>query len=160
MDKTKLITIAANSKLLKNLAKKLCNYRYISDDLFQEFLIYLLERPEELLIKKYLEVNFIFYCSCVIRGLNGKRLTANKLVNSKNPLCEKINIFELNGYEATTSEYNYELDAKRDKVINDTRFKFLQQSYSELINETGLTYFQITNKKNKTKRELSKHFKK
>ena len=138
MDKTKLITIAANSKLLKNLAKKLCNYRYISDDLFQEFLIYLLERPEELLLKKYYEVNFIFYCSCVIRGLNGKRLTANKLVNSKNPLCEKINIFELNGYEATTSEYNYELDAKRDpksrnlSTVEEAQYRRYSRQLDEL----------------------------
>lgn len=158
MDKVTLITLAAKCKMLKNLANKLCNYRYISDDLFQEFLIYLYEKDEDFLVRKYLEVNFIYYCSCVIRGLNGHRLAANKLVNSKNPLCEKTNVFELNGYEAEDNNYCFELDEKYSKVIEDEKFYILKESYATLINETGHHYSKIHNLKTKTKNELTRKY--
>jgi hypothetical protein len=158
MDKNQLITLAAKSKMLRNLAHKLCNYRYISDDLFQEFLIYLLERDEDFLIKKYLEVKFIFYCSCVIRGINGHRLAANKLTNTKNPLCEKQTHCELSGYEFEDNNYNFDIDHKYNEIINDKQSIYLTTSYTQLISETGHNYSKIHNLKTKAKNELKRKF--
>ena len=158
MDKHQLITLAAKSKMLRNLATKLCNYRYIGDDLFQEFLLYLLERDEDFLIKKYLEVKFIFYCSCVIRGINGHRLAANKLVNSKNPLCEKQNFCELSGFEFTDDNYNFEIDELFNTIIKDEQSYFIKNTYTEIIQETGYHYYKVHNLKTKAKNELKRKY--
>jgi len=158
LDKHQLITLAAKSKMLQNLARKLCNYRYIGDDLFQEFLLYLLNKDEEFLVRKYLEVQFIFYCSNVIKGLNINRITSSKYLNTKNTLCEKIHNCELSGFEFTDNNYNFEIDEKYNEIIKDEQAVYLTNSYGQLIEQTGQTYSKIHNLKTKAKNELKKKY--
>jgi hypothetical protein len=120
INKEQLIIIAANSKMLNGLSTKLCNYRDIKNDLFQEFLLYLCEKPEDFLIDKVNKGQFISYCSNVLKGINSDRHRANKLINTKNPLVERHNDIEIN-FDLIEESYNFEIDMKFEKVVKLVR---------------------------------------
>ena len=103
--------------MLKGLATKLCNHRDISNDLFQEFLLYLCEKPDEFLIRKHNEIQFLSYCSNVIKGLNSHRLAANKLINTKNTLVERCNDICIENFDMSDESYNFDIDMKFERVV-------------------------------------------
>ena len=106
--------------MLNGLSTKLCNYRDIKNDLFQEFLLYLCEKPEDFLIDKVNKGQFISYCANVLKGINSDRHRANKLVNTKNPLVERHNDYEIN-FDLIEESYNFEIDMKFEKVVKLVR---------------------------------------
>jgi DNA-directed RNA polymerase specialized sigma24 family protein len=170
MNKSKLLVIGANHPMLKNLAFKLCNGRDIHNDLFQEFLLYLCEKDEAFLLKKYEEIQFISYCSNVIKGLNSNRYTQSKYINSKNPLIEKCNSFEVLDFEISDICYNFEIDAKFDRTVKfikeypdqlkaDILFKSIELSTREIANDLGLNQRQLIYQNNKLKNEIKKKVK-
>jgi hypothetical protein len=120
--KEQLIVIAANNNMLKGLATKLCNHRDISNDLFQEFLLFICEKPDDFLIKKHKEIQFISYCSNIIKGLNSHRIAANKKTNSRNPLVERTNDVLVDSFDISDESYNFDIDMKFEKVV-----KFVKQ---------------------------------
>ena len=162
MDKNQLITIAASSKLLINLTAKLCNYRYIKDDLFQEFLLLLLETEEQKLIDKMNEGKFISHCSNLIHRLNMNRYRDKKYVNSRNVLVERNDTFELN-FEIKDESYNFDIDMKFEKVVKLVReqplkgqilFQSVVTSTREIASELGLNHRQLIYQNVKFKAEL------
>ena len=162
IDKNQLITIAANSKLLINLTAKLCNYRYIKDDLFQEFLLILLETDEQKLIDKMNEGKFISHCSNLIHRLNIDRYRAKKFINTSNPLVERSDIFDLD-FDISDESYNFDVDIKFDKVVKLVReqplkgqilFKSVVTSTREIASELGLNHRQLIYQNVKFKSEL------
>jgi hypothetical protein len=167
MDKNSLIILASDSKMLRNLSKKLCNYRDIHNDLFQEFLIYLLEKDETYLINKYNDIQFIHYCSNCIRGLNSNRIRDNRALNSKNPLIEKHNIFELEMIEQKDEPYNFDNDIKFSQTMNfikknkecDIVLKSMKISLKQIATDSGGTYKQITYKNQQAKQLIRKNIK-
>jgi len=162
MDKKTLIELAANSKMLRNLCRKLCNYRDIQNDLFQEFLIHLLTRDEAYLLEKYNKIEFIHYCVNTIRGFNSNRIKANKCINSSNPLTEKCNNFDLLDFDIQEEMYNFDIDIKFNKTISClkgiNKDRVFLKSRKELVND-GLTYRQITYQKQLAKEHVLKHIK-
>lgn len=167
MDKNQLITIAANSKLLINLTAKLCNYRYIKDDLFQEFLLLLLETEEQKLIDKMNEGKFISHCSNLIHRLNMNRYRDKKYVNSRNVLVERNDVCELN-FEIKDESYNFDIDMKFEKVVKLVReqplkgqilFKSVVTSTREIASELGLNHRQLIYQNVKFKAELKNKLK-
>lgn len=165
MDKKTLIELAANSKMLKGLSVKLCNYRDIHNDLFQEFLLYLLEKPDQFLIDKYNDIQFISYCSNCLKGLNSNRLRDNKAVNSKNPLIERHNHFDIDLIDIKDEDYNFENDIKLSKAIRfikdaewcEILVKSMDVSLKQISIDTGLTYKQITYKNQQAKEFVRKN---
>lgn len=167
MDKNQLITIAANSKLLINLTAKLCNYRYIKDDLFQEFLLLLLETEEQKLIDKMNEGKFISHCSNLIHRLNMNRYRDKKYVNSRNVLVERNDTFELN-FEIKDESYNFDIDMKFEKVVKLVReqplkgqilFQSVVTSTREIASELGMNHRQLIYQNVKFKAELKNKLK-
>lgn len=162
IDKNQLITIAANSKLLINLTAKLCDYRYIKDDLFQEFLLSLLETDEDKLIEIMNQGKFISYCSTKIHWLNKRRYRDKKYLNSKNVLVERNDLCELN-FDIKDESYNFDIDMKFEKVVKLVReqplkgqilFKSVVTSTREIASELGLNHRQLIYQNVKFKSEL------
>lgn len=164
MDKQTLLTLAANSKLFRNLCNKLCNYRYISDDLFQEFLLYIAEKPEEFLVRKYNEIQFISYCSNVIKGLNSHRLDANKLVNTKNRLVEKHDYDIIGEVDLIDdNDYNVDVDINfiRVKCVlnkDEADYIITDKTHKEIAELKGLTVRQVRYKRELLKEKIKNEF--
>jgi len=167
INKQQLIIIAANSKLLINLCAKLCNYRYIKDDLFQEFLLILLNKDEDFLINKMNEGQFISYCSNVIDGLNKNRFRDKKLINTKNTLVERNDVFELN-FEISDECYNFEIDNKFNKTVKFVKeqpfkaeilFKSVVSSTRQIAQDLGINQRKLIYENNKFKSEIKNKLK-
>lgn len=167
INKQQLIIIAANSKMLINLTAKLCNYRYIKDDLFQEFLLILCNKSEEFLINKMNEGQFISYCSNVIDGLNKNRFRDKKLINTKNTLVERNDIFELN-FEISDECYNFEIDNKFNKTVKFVKeqpfkaeilFKSVVSSTRQIAQDLGINQRKLIYDNNKFKSEIKNKLK-
>ncbi len=167
INKDQLIVIAANSKMLNGLSTKLCNYRDIKNDLFQEFLLYLCEKPEDFLIDKVNRGQFISYCSNVLKGINSDRHRANKLVNTKNPLVERHNDYEIN-FDLIEESYNFEIDMKFEKVVKlvreqpfkaDILFKSVVSSTREIASEMGIKERKLIYENCKFKNEIKNKLK-
>jgi hypothetical protein len=165
MDKKTLLTLAANSNLFRNLCNKLCNYRYIADDLFQEFLLYISEKPEEFLIKKYNEIQYISYCTNVIKGLNSHRLVANTLTNTKNRLAERHNYIEVNTcnlLDDDSTDFEIEFENKINKVkttlADDSEFFLIDKTNKEIAELKGLTVRQVVYKRKLIKEKVKNEF--
>lgn len=167
INKQQLIVIAATSRMLIGLTAKLCNHRDIQHDLFQEFLLYLCEKPEEFLIDKVNNGQFIAYCSNVLKGMNSDRHRANKLINTKNPLVERHNDFEVN-FDMSEESYNFEIDMKFDRVVKFTReqpnkaeilFKSVVTSTREIASELGINQRKLIYENNKFKSEIKNKIK-
>lgn len=145
-----------------NLTAKLCDYRYIKDDLFQEFLLSLLETDEDKLIEIMNQGKFISYCSAKIHWLNKSRYRDKKYLNSKNVLVERNDLCELN-FDIKDESYNFDIDMKFDKVVKLVReqplkgqilFKSVVTSTREIASELGLNHRQLIYQNVKFKSEL------
>lgn len=167
INKEQLIIIAANSKMLNGLSTKLCNYRDIKNDLFQEFLLYLCEKPEDFLIDKVNKGQFISYCSNVLKGINSDRHRANKLVNTKNPLVERHNDYEIN-FDLIEESYNFEIDMKFEKVVKLVReqpfkaeilFKSVVTSTRQIASDMGIKERKLIYQNCKFKNEIKNKLK-
>lgn len=189
MTKNKLIELAATSKMLKGLSAKLCNYRDIHNDLFQEFLLCLLEKPEQFLIDKFKEGQFIHYSSNVIRGLNINRYRDTKFVNSKNTLVERndIDLFgdyydfldnttdrnnkeRLEIFNKHSENYNFDIDIKFEKTVkfvkehpdkfkSEILFKSVVSTTRQIASELGLNQRKLIYENNKFKSEIRNNVK-
>ena len=153
--------------MLNGLSTKLCNYRDIKNDLFQEFLLYLCEKPEDFLIDKVNRGQFISYCSNVLKGINSDRHRANKLVNTKNPLVERHNDYEIN-FDLIEECYNFEIDMKFEKVVKlvreqpfkaDILFKSVVSSTREIASEMGIKERKLIYENCKFKNEIKNKLK-
>ena len=167
INKEQLIIIAANSRMLKGLVAKLCNYRDIQNDLFQEFLLYLCEKPEEFLIDKVNNGQFIAYCSNVVKGINSDRHRANKLINTKNPLVERHNDIEIN-FDFIEEKYNFEIDMKFERTVKFAReqpfkaevlFKSVVTSTRQIASDLGIKERKLIYENNKFKQEIKNKIK-
>ena len=167
INKEQLIVIAATSKMLNGLSTKLCNYRDIKNDLFQEFLLYLCEKPEDFLIDKVNKGQFISYCSNVIKGINSDRHRANKLINTKNPLVERHNDFEIN-FDLIEESYNFEIDMKFERTVKFVKeqpnkaeilFKSVVTSTRQIASELGVNQRKLIYENNKFKNEIKNNIK-
>lgn len=163
MTKERLLILASESKMLKGLAAKLCNHRDIQHDLFQEFLLFLCEKPEMFLLDKYDNAQFIHYCYNCIHGLNGRRLKANQLINSKCPLVERHNLHEIIDFDIEENIYNFEIEeqieqivkfAKGDKFKADVLFKSVITSTRQIAQDLGVNQRKLIYQNNLFKREL------
>ena len=153
--------------MLKGLSTKLCNYRDIKNDLFQEFLLYLCEKPEDFLIDKVNKGQFISYCSNVLKGINSDRHRANKLVNTKNPLVERHNDYEIN-FDLIEESYNFEIDMKFEKVVKLVReqpfkaeilFKSVVTSTRQIASDMGIKERKLIYQNCKFKNEIKNKLK-
>ncbi len=161
MDKNKLIELAYNSKMLKGLSYNLCKGRDIHNDLFQEFIMKIINKDEAFLIKKYNEIQFISYCSNVIKGLNSMRYRDAKAVNTKNPLVEKYNEVEFE-CEVIDENYNYEVDLKYNKTLSllkniegsDLLIESINSTTRQVAEDYNLKQRQLIYKNNKIKNKL------
>jgi hypothetical protein len=153
--------------MLNGLSTKLCNYRDIKNDLFQEFLLYLCEKPEDFLIDKVNKGQFISYCSNVLKGINSDRHRANKLVNTKNPLVERHNDYEIN-FDLIEECYNFEIDMKFEKVVKLVReqpfkaevlFKSVVSSTRQIASEMGIKERKLIYENCKFKNEIKNKLK-
>jgi len=167
INKEQLIIIAATSRMLIGLTAKLCNHRDIQHDLFQEFLLYLCEKPEIFLIDKVNNGQFIAYCSNVLKGMNSDRHRANKLINTKNPLVERHNDFEVN-FDMSEESYNFEIDMKFERTVKFAReqpfkaeilFKSVVTSTREIASELGINQRKLIYENNKFKNEIKNKLK-
>jgi len=167
INKEQLIIIAATSRMLIGLTAKLCNHRDIQHDLFQEFLLYLCEKPEDFLINKVNNGQFIAYCSNVLKGMNSDRHRANKLINTKNPLVERHNDFEVN-FDMSEESYNFDIDMKFERTVKFAReqpfkaeilFKSVVTSTREIASELGVNQRKLIYENNKFKKEIKNNVK-
>jgi len=163
MTKERLLILASKSKMLKNLAAKLCNHRDIQHDLFQEFLLYLCEKDEDILVKKYDNAQFIGYCVLTLKSLNSHRLKANTLVNTKCPLVERHNTNEIIDFDIEENSYNFEVEekineivkfAKEDKFKVEVLFKSVVSSTRQIAQDLGVNQRKLIYNNNKFKSEL------
>lgn len=163
MTKERLLILASESKVLRGLAAKLCNHRDIQHDLFQEFLLFLCEKPEEFLLNKYDNAQFIHYCYNCVHGLNGRRLKANQLINSKCPLVERHNNYEIEDFDIEENIYNFEVEekineivkfAKEDKFKVEVLFKSVVTSTRQIAQDLGVNQRKLIYQNNKFKSEL------
>lgn len=153
--------------MLIGLTAKLCNHRDIQHDLFQEFLLYLCEKPEDFLINKVNNGQFIAYCSNVLKGMNSDRHRANKLINTKNPLVERHNDFEVN-FDMSEESYNFDIDMKFERTVKFAReqpfkaeilFKSVVTSTREIASELGINQRKLIYENNKFKNEIKNKLK-
>lgn len=153
--------------MLNGLSTKLCNYRDIKNDLFQEFLLYLCEKPEDFLIDKVNKGQFISYCSNVLKGINSDRHRANKLINTKNPLVERHNDYEIN-FDLIEESYNFEIDMKFEKVVKLVReqpfkaeilFKSVVTSTRQIASDMGIKERKLIYQNCKFKNEIKNKLK-
>jgi len=153
--------------MLIGLTAKLCNHRDIQHDLFQEFLLYLCEKPEEFLIDKVNNGQFIAYCSNVLKGMNSDRHRANKLINTKNPLVERHNDYEVN-FDMSEECYNFEIDMKFERTVKFAReqpikaeilFKSVVTSTRQIASELGVNQRKLIYENNKFKKEIKNNVK-
>lgn len=163
MNKERLLILASESKMLRNLAAKLCNHRDIQHDLFQEFLLYLCEKPEDFLLNKYESAQFISYCSNCVKGLNSHRLRNAKLVNSKCPLVERHNVNEIIDFDIEENIYNFDVEekineivkfAKHNKFKSEILFKSVVTSTRKIAQDLGVNQRKLIYENNKFKSEL------
>lgn len=155
--------------MLKSLAYKLCNYRDIGNDLHQEFLLYLCEKPEDFLIKKHNEIQFLSYCSNVIKGLNSDRHRANKLVNTKNTLVERVNDVCIENFDKPDESYNFDIDMKVECVVKFVKeqpkikqqilFKSVVSTTRQAASELGMKERQLIYQNVKFKSEIKNKIK-
>lgn len=172
MNKNELITLAANSNELKGFCKKLCEGNDIYLDMFQDFLVHLLECSEEMLAKKYNDMLFIGYCYYKLRELNMMRLRAAKFTNSKNTLATKMGMidFEDVSDEIPDETYNHNVDEKFEKTMeyleNDKSvkkyqvailFASTQKSTREISEIIGTKERVVIYQNNKLKQKIKAH---
>ena len=153
--------------MLIGLTAKLCNHRDIQHDLFQEFLLYLCEKPEEFLIDKVNNGYFIGYCCWLIKGINLDRHRANKLINTKNPLVERHNDIEFN-FDMSEESYNFDIDMKFERTVKFAKeqpnkaeilFKSVVTSTREIASELGINQRKLIYENNKFKSEIKNKIK-
>ena len=163
MNKERLLILASESKLLKGLAANLCNHRDIQHDLFQEFLLYLCEKPEDFLLNKYESAQFISYCSNCVKGLNSHRLRNAKLVNSKCPLVERHNAVEIVDFDIEENIYNFDVEEKINEIVNfakedkfkvEVLFKSVVTSTRQIAQDLGVNQRKLIYQNNLFKKEL------
>lgn len=163
MTKSQLLILASESKILRGLAAKLCNYRDIQHDLYQEFLLFLCEKPEEFLLNKYDNAQFIHYCYNCVHGLNSRRLKANQLINSKCPLVERHNIHEIIDFDIEENIYNFEVEEQIDKIVKfakedkfkvEVLFKSVVTSTRQIAQDLGVNQRKLIYQNNLFKKEL------
>lgn len=133
------------------MAFKLCKGRDIHNDLFQEFIIKLLEKDESFLIKKYNEAQFIFYCSNTLKGINSTRWRDTKAINTKNTLVERHNQYEFSDPNVADDDYNYDIDVKFKKTISCLKDI---EGYELLLQSIELTTREVSEINNLNQRQL------
>lgn len=110
------------------------------------------------------EGQFISYCSNVIKGLNKNRFRDKKLVNTKNTLVERNDVFELN-FDISEESYNFEIDEKIEEVKKLVReqplkgqilFESVVKSTREIASELGLNQRKMIYENVKFKSELKR----
>jgi hypothetical protein len=103
----------------------------------------------------------------VLKGINSDRHRANKLVNTKNPLVERHNDYEIN-FDLIEECYNFEIDMKFEKTVKfvkeqpfkaEVLFKSVVTSTREIANEMGIKERKLIYENNKFKNEIKNKLK-
>jgi hypothetical protein len=103
----------------------------------------------------------------VLKGINSDRHRANKLVNTKNPLVERHNDYEIN-FDLIEESYNFEIDMKFEKTVKFVReqpfkaeilFKSVVTSTRKIASEMGIKERKLIYQNNKFKNEIKNKLK-
>lgn len=132
-----IIDTIINHKPYKRYCDKLCNYRDIANDLYQEFFLIMWSKQEDELIKIYKSGGLESYCLCVIWNSNRlrHRMSPNALNNISDFGTELTNrIIEDEGY-------NHKIDQDFDRIMEFLeKDPYIKQDHVlvllESINET------------------------
>lgn len=99
--------------------------------------------------------------------MNSDRHRANKLINTKNPLVERHNDFEVN-FDMSEESYNFEIDMKFERTVKFAReqpfkaeilFKSVVTSTREIASELGINQRKLIYENNKFKNEIKNKLK-
>jgi hypothetical protein len=99
--------------------------------------------------------------------MNSDRHRANKLINTKNPLVERHNDFEVN-FDMSEECYNFEIDMKFERTVKFAReqpikaeilFKSVVTSTREIASELGVNQRKLIYENNKFKSEIKNKIK-
>lgn len=170
MDRETIIGIIVNHKPYKRYCDKLANYQSIADDLLQEFRLFILEKPEQELIKIYNTGGIEQYCLSIIYRKSKEINRMIKLKGKDNPLCSisfnSVGIDRLANIE--DNSYNPAIDENYDKVmryINSDEsitledFLILTETMNcteltELSKQSGIPYITLRTKRKRIKDKI------
>lgn len=146
MDKETQINNLFNDESLKANARKLCNNRYIWEDLYQETFLYLYALDND----KFNRINNLkAFAFTVMFGKANSQSRSLCLNGKDNVLFEMCNLFgSIDNINITNSNYNYLIDTNFNKV-----FDFINTSNK--INQSDL-FILFENLAGKKLIELSK----
>lgn len=99
--------------------------------------------------------------------MNSDRHRANKLINTKNPLVERHNDYEVN-FDLSEESYNFDIDMKFERTVKFAReqpfkaeilFKSVVTSTREIASELGVNQRKLIYENNKFKNEIKNKLK-
>lgn len=173
MDKKTIIDIIINHKPYQRYCNKLSIYTGLSDDLYQEFFLFMYEKPDAELVKIYNTGRLENYCLAVIYNKSRHINTKKKIKGVDNPLLQirsfmvdinSVGNIEDNGYNHSVDD-NYEkvMDyVKSDQSITLEDFLILTESMdgSDLIKlskESGIPYITLKTKRKRIKDKIKQN---
>lgn len=158
-----VVNTIINNKNYKLFAKKLCNGRDIHNDLYQEFVLSILEKDLDFLIQLKNTNTLDQFCYGIIKNKNQDRFKKIAINGKDMPLKELCNSMdEANYSEIESEDYIYKVDENFNKVIDYISsdksvkqeevfilFESLNTNLRKIAKKCNLKYFEITKTRSK-----------
>lgn len=169
MENISIVNTIINNKNYKLFAKKLCNGRDIHNDLYQEFILSILEKDLDILTQLHNSNTIDQFCYGIIKNKNQDRFKKIALNGRDMPLkdlCDSMD--EVNCYEIESEGYIYKVDEDFNKVIDYISsdesvkqeevfilFESLNTNLRKIAKNCDIKYFEVK----KTRRKLINNIK-
>jgi DNA-directed RNA polymerase specialized sigma24 family protein len=167
-----IINIVANHQQYKRFCKKLCkgNNTQIHDDLYQEFILCILEYDKDKIIDLHNRKELECFCLSIIFRINSHRIKPPTFNPCNAPLYELSNFTtELTNTHKQES-YNLNIDINANKILDyvskDKSIKVedwllltesLDRSLIDISKESGIPYITLKVKRKRLKDKIRKN---
>lgn len=172
MNKTDIINIVVKHEQYKRFCKKLCkgSNSNIHEDMYQEFILAVLEQDENKLIELYNNKQLEYFCMGVIFRQNSYRVKPAVFNPCQSPLYEISKYSKELNTEGKQDFYNLNIDINANKVLDyvskDKTIKVedwllftesLDRKLIDISKESGIPYITLKVKQKKLKDKIRKN---
>lgn len=172
MNKSDVINIIIEHEQYKRFCKKLCkgNNSSIYEDMYQEFILAVLEHDEHKLIELHNNKQLEYFCMGVIFRQNSYRVKPAIFNPCQSPLYEISKYSKELNTEGKQESYNLNIDINADKVLDyvskDKSIKVedwllltesLDRSLIDISKESGIPYITLKVKRKRLKDKIRKN---
>lgn len=172
MNYNEIINIVANHEQYKRFCKKLCknNKSYIYEDLYQEFILCILEYDKDKIIELHNRKELECFCLSIIFRINSHRVKPPVFNPCNSPLYELSNFTNEITNHHKQDYYNLNIDINANKILDyvskDKTIKVedwllftesLDRKLIDISKESGIPYITLKVKQKKLKDKIRKN---